>query len=217
MTSRTTIIKSVLLAAAVVIVTTILVYTHVLVEELQEKQKTVAQLYARSLEYVASAPLSGVDYSFVFGQIIQSIDFPMIMTDERDSLIFPLGNNSRNVDIDSTWSLDRSKREMRRFITEFDHENAPIKVMYKDSKVLNYIHYGESPLIIKLRRLPYVEFIIAALFIFVGYIGFNFIRRSEQSNIWVGMAKETAHQLGTPLSSMMGWVEIILIWSISAL
>jgi len=71
------------------------------------------------------------------------------------------------------------------------------------------VHYGESILITRLRWLPYIEIVIAALFIFVGYIGFSYIKRSEQSNIWVGMARETAHQLGTPLSSMMGWVEIL--------
>jgi signal transduction histidine kinase len=74
--------------------------------------------------------------------------------------------------------------------------------------VLNYVHYGESLLIRQLRWLPYVEIGLAAVFILIAYIGFSYIKRSEQSNIWVGMAKETAHQLGTPLSSLMGWMDI---------
>ncbi len=209
MTSRNILIKTALLTAAVIIVVSILIYTQLLVEQLQTKEKTVAQLYARSLEYVASAPINGVDYSFVFDQIIQSIDFPMVMTDADDSLILPLKNSSRNIEIDSSLSPERVKMKIQKLITQFDRENTPIKVLYKESKVLNYIHYGESPLVKNLRRLPYIEFVIAALFIIVGYIGFNFIRRSEQSNIWVGMAKETAHQLGTPLSSIMGWIELL--------
>jgi signal transduction histidine kinase len=71
------------------------------------------------------------------------------------------------------------------------------------------VHYGESTLITRLRYLPYIELAVVALFIFIGYVSFSYIKRSEQSNIWVGMARETAHQLGTPISSMMGWVELL--------
>lgn len=94
-------------------------------------------------------------------------------------------------------------------IVELDRENPPIPVTIQDSVVLNYVHYGESGLIKKLRWLPYVEIAVAGMFILIGYIGFSYIKRSEQSNIWVGMAKETAHQLGTPLSSLMGWIEMM--------
>lgn len=72
-----------------------------------------------------------------------------------------------------------------------------------------YFFYDDSKAIKELGLLPYVEITIVAMFILVGYIGFSHVKRNEQSNIWVGMAKETAHQLGTPLSSLMGWVELL--------
>jgi hypothetical protein len=95
----------------------------------------------------------------------------------------------------------------RNTIAKMDAQNKSIRVAINDTLVLNYLHYGESTLISQLRWLPVSELAIAAIFILIAYAGFSTIKRSEQSNIWVGMAKETAHQLGTPLSSIMGWLE----------
>ena len=71
------------------------------------------------------------------------------------------------------------------------------------------MHYGDSSLIRKLKWLPFLEISIGTIFIIVGFIGFNSIRNNEKRNIWVGMARETAHQLGTPVSALMGWVDRI--------
>ncbi len=96
----------------------------------------------------------------------------------------------------------------RRMIEEMDNQNKPIRIALNDTLVLNYVHYGESRLVTEppLASLPGNRPRERSSF-FVAYIGFSYIKRSEQSNIWVGMAKETAHQLGTPLSSLMGWLE----------
>jgi signal transduction histidine kinase len=83
-----------------------------------------------------------------------------------------------------------------------------LKITTQDS-IVQHLHYGESLLITRLRWLPYIEIGVAGMFVLVGYIGFSYIKRNEQSNIWVGMAKETAHQLGTPLSSLLGWIEMM--------
>ena len=90
-----------------------------------------------------------------------------------------------------------------------DQIHKPIIVTYADTIILQKIHYGDSELIKQLKYYPYLQIIIAALFIILGYIGFSQIKKSEQSNIWVGMAKETAHQFGTPISSLMGWIEML--------
>jgi signal transduction histidine kinase len=93
-------------------------------------------------------------------------------------------------------------------IKEMDATHPPIEVKYEGTTI-NKIHYGDSEQIKQLRYYPYIQLIIASLFIIIGYIGFSSIKRSEQSNIWVGMAKETAHQFGTPISSLMGWLEML--------
>ena len=90
-----------------------------------------------------------------------------------------------------------------------DKTHSPILVTYADTLILTKIHYGDSEFVTQLKYFPFVQIIIAALFIVLGYIGFSSIKRSEQSNIWVGMAKETAHQFGTPISSLMGWLEML--------
>ena len=198
-------IKAALLVAAFVIIIPILVYTHNLVDRLQKKEREVAALYAKSVEYLANSPYSGGEYNFIFDELIRAIDFPIIESDANDVEI----KASRNIEIDTT--LPKSERDayVRSLIADMDKMNRPIIVSYQDTVILSRVHYGESPLVTRLRWLPYIEIAIGALFIFVGYIGFSYIKRSEQSNIWVGMARETAHQLGTPLSSMMGWVEIM--------
>lgn len=199
-------IKVALFIAAVCIVIPILLYTHNLVAQLQNKQRETAALYARSLEYIANAPPgSGTDYTFIFDEIISSIDFPVILTDGNDREI----NTTKNIRIDSTLAPDRQNEILLSMIREMDEENNPIRVTFQDTIVLQKVHYGESPLVVQLRWLPVVEIAIGSLFILVGYIGFSYIKRSEQSNIWVGMARETAHQLGTPLTSMMGWIELL--------
>ncbi|MDI6765408.1 MAG: HAMP domain-containing sensor histidine kinase [Bacteroidota bacterium] len=209
---RSTNIKLILLGTAVVIVVATLLYTRYIVQQLLERERQVADLYAKSLEFIANTPTDQSDYSFIFNEIIQSIDFPMVLTDDMNQ---PLQNYpliSRNINLDSTLTPDEQKKFITAVIQDLDKQNTPIHVVLKISEqdsIVQHLHYGESEIITKLRWLPYIEIGIAGMFILIGYIGFSYIKRNEQSNIWVGMAKETAHQLGTPLSSLMGWIEMM--------
>jgi hypothetical protein len=114
----------------------------------------------------------------------------------------------RNIEIDSSLTSEQFKDFIAKYISEMDATHPPIEVKY-EGMIINKIHYGDSEQIKQLRFYPYIQLLIAATFIVLGYIGFNSIKRSEQSNIWVGMAKETAHQFGTPISSLMGWLEML--------
>lgn len=87
--------------------------------------------------------------------------------------------------------------------------NFPETEFFPATRFVQILYYGESDLVSRLRWFPYIQLLFVALFVFVGYLGFSYIRRSEQSSLWVGMAKEAAHQLGTPISSLMGWVEML--------
>ena len=206
-------IKITLLVAAVIIVIATLVYTQYIVQQLLEKERSVADLYANSLEFIVSRTADQSDYSFIFNEVVlQSIDFPMVLTDGNNQPLLDYKLNARNVDFDTTLSSDEQKKVLQQIISGLDQDNTPIKVVLKvtpEDSMLQYLHYGESALITKLRWLPYIEIGVAGMFILIGYIGFSYIKRNEQSNIWVGMAKETAHQLGTPLSSLLGWVEMM--------
>ncbi len=85
----------------------------------------------------------------------------------------------------------------------------PIEIDYGVDRLNQLVYYGDSNLVRQLRLFPYVQLLFVALFILISYLGFSYVRRSEQSSLWVGMAKEAAHQLGTPISSLMGWLEML--------
>lgn len=198
-------IKIALLIIGVIIIIATLIYTQFIVTEILAREREIANLYAKAIEFIATDESQSGEYNFVFNNIIntKSINFPIIVTDPNDNPV-----NFINVD---TASIDREKRKeiLSGMLEDMDEVNRPIRVTYRDTILLNYVHFGESQLITKLKILPIIEFIVAGLFVFLGYYGFNYIKRTEQSNIWVGLSRETAHQLGTPLSSLMGWVELL--------
>ena len=202
-------LKIILMVIAFLIIACTLWYTHDLVQALSQKEKEVADLYAKSFEYIANGKTGDGDYSFLFTEIINAIDFPVVITDQNHEPVYPYNNNIKNIALNPNFSREEQHQFLKNIVAEMDHSHLPIKVAYQDTIILSYLHYGESTLVVQLRWLPYVELAVVALFILIGYISFSYIKRSEQSNIWVGMARETAHQLGTPISSMLGWVELL--------
>jgi len=202
-------LKIFLMVFAFLIIAATLWYTHDLVQALSQKEKEIADLYAKSFEYIANGKAGDGDYNFLFTEIINTIDFPVVMTDRNNEPEIPYLATIKNIPLNTNLPLLEQHHYLKNLIDEMDRSHPPIKVAYQDTVVLSYLHYGESTLVVQLRWLPYIELAVAALFILIGYISFSYIKRSEQSNIWVGMARETAHQLGTPISSMLGWVELL--------
>ena len=199
-------IKVILLIIALLIAIGTLYYTQTLVQKLQEKERQIVELYAKGIEYLANTTNPDVDITFLFDNIIKPIDFPLIQSDADNNVYNK--TDIRNIELDSNLTNDQFKVFVAELITEMDATHPPIEVKY-EGITINKIHYGDSEQIKQLRYYPYVQLLIASLFIVIGYIGFSSIKRSEQSNIWVGMAKETAHQFGTPISSLMGWLEML--------
>lgn len=123
-----------------------------------------------------------------------------------------LFTNKRNDSIVAHANIDESRLEnpelLRRTISKMKEENDPIKVELGDDKS-HFIYYEDSALLRKLKYYPIVQFVAIGLFILIGYWFFSTSRRSEQNRVWVGMSKETAHQLGTPLSSLLAWIELL--------
>ncbi len=198
-------LKIALVLSAVVIALGILYYTQYLVSRIQNREAKIADLYAKSLEYIANDESATGEYGFIFNEIITQIDFPIIATDREYKVV----NFYKNIEIDTTQPKKRLQEELLTRAKKMVSERPAIKVSYRDSVILNYVNYGESSLITELKALPYYEFIIGGIFILLGYIGFSYVKKHEQSSIWVGLSKETAHQLGTPISSLMGWIELL--------
>ncbi|MGQ9799082.1 MAG: sensor histidine kinase [Ignavibacterium sp.] len=202
-------LKFILIIFALMIAFGTLYYTNQLVVKLQEKERQIVELYAKGIEYIANTNNPDADITFLFDNIIKPIDFPLILTDKDDNINLDNKTDLRNIKLDSTLARAEQEKILYKMMKEMDEIHPPINIVYADTLILTRIHYGDSELIKQLQFYPYLQIGIAALFILLGYIGFSYIKRSEQSNIWVGMAKETAHQFGTPISSLMGWLEML--------
>jgi len=186
---------------ALIMIMLMFFYIKNMVSDLRKDSREILEMYANIYAKIGSEELS--EFSFLFDEIIQKTNFPLIVTDNNKE-----PDTWQGINIPTSNRSEESINKVRSLIRKMDKESNPIPVMYGDI-VLQYLHYGDSQLIKSLGMLPYVQILGVGLFIMIGFIGFNNIRRSEQRFIWVGMAKETAHQLGTPISSLMGWVEIL--------
>jgi signal transduction histidine kinase len=159
-------------------------------------------MYARLIQYGASEASDPAVINFIFDNIITKVNFPIIVTDRRG--------------IPAAWTIEYSisdtsaetRRRLNELVKQFDSQNPPIEIR-SDTALISVLHYGNSDLIWKLRVIPIIEILVIGVFFIVAFVGFRNIKQSEQRSIWVGMAKETAHQLGTPLSSLIGWVELL--------
>jgi hypothetical protein len=198
--------KGVLFVFGLLIIGLILGYTQHLVNLLQDKSREYLRFRIRVFEENINNPDANVDFNFFFTEVIQNADYPIVFTDPD---MKPLQCRNINDRLDSmSVFTPQAVNELTDYIRDMDSDNPPIPIQYQGN-VLGYYHYGVSRVIKQLRWLPYIEISAALLFIIIGYIGFSQIKRSEQRHIWVGMAKETAHQLGTPISSIAGWLEIL--------
>jgi len=177
-------------------------FTQRIVNQLRDESRALVQFYAQMYARVAETDSPG-DIGFIFDQIIQRTHFPMIQTDEEKN---PIGWKGISVDPDD--KSDAGLNKVRNMVRRMDRDIQPVPIRYRD-RVLGYLFYGDSRLILELRWLPYIEIGIVGLFILVGFFGYANIKQNEQQHIWVGMAKETAHQLGTPISSLLGWLDVL--------
>lgn len=144
--------------------------------------------------------------SFFSEIVINSASVPVIITDSTRKKVIDFGNIAPDRIMDPDF--------VERTIAEMESSNDPIEIELTELGK-SYIFYKGSHLLTQLTFYPVVQLTVIALFLFIGYMMFNTARRSEQNQVWVGLAKETAHQLGTPLSSMIAWMELLKMEDIS--
>ena len=215
------------------------IYNQYLVDKILKQERTSVELWAKAIEFNAlpiheqtstklltatkylrlnkSAPDSIIrmiedaetalnSQDFVTNELIVNehdrFQIPTIVLDANDEILF-----YRNID-----SLKLSKQQSREnLIKKYKSLNSPIKILIGDEtrQLTQYVYFGESSTVSMLRFFPYIQFLLLSLLIGIGYTTYRSITRSEQSNLWVGMAKEAAHQLGTPISSLYGWIQLL--------
>lgn len=192
--------KILLLLLAVVIGIGAFYYTNWLVKNMAKEERKSVELWAEATQKLISSPInSNQDITFLNDILIRNTTIPILTTDTLDQII-----DFRNISFDEK---NKDKVLLREF-HKMKEENEPIIITISETQK-QYLYYGDSILLENLKYYPVVQFSVIFLFIVVAYLAFNSSRNSEQNQVWVGMSKETAHQLGTPISSLMAWVELL--------
>lgn len=201
-------LKWIILAVSIIISVSSIFYTNVLVGQLKERERNQVRLFARALEYTSNDATSNI--LFITEEIIyKNNSIPTMLVDETGNIL-----NYTNVDVDPEWSPERKDRELGQQLEDMKATFPPISIVLRDPSTQEefgkqFVYYKNSFLLTQLIAYPYVQLSVIAIFAFISYLAFNYSKAAEQNRVWVGLAKETAHQLGTPLSSLMAWVEVL--------
>jgi two-component system, sporulation sensor kinase D len=200
-----------LLVSAVVIASGSLFYTTYLVNSIKQSERTRAQVWAMSIKQItASDDNDFLNYVFA---VRDSLTVPAIIVDEKGDFITTKGLDSTKTYIKMP-AVNGVKSKVKydpayfkATLESMKEQHEPIKLrVFGDTW---YVYYQDSFVLTQLKIFPYIQLSVIAIFLLVAYSAFNSSRKSEQNQVWVGLAKETAHQLGTPISSLMAWVELM--------
>jgi signal transduction histidine kinase len=191
--------KQILLLAAILIGVGSLWYTNRLVGHIENTERQKMELWAEATRLVIGAPLE-TELAFPFSVIESNTHIPVILTDSVGDIL-----GSKNID---TTKVKHPEIYMQRQLRHAREENDSLIISLGPDN-FQLLFYRDSILLRKLSLFPYVQLAVIILFILVSYIAFSVSRKAEQNEVWTGMSKETAHQLGTPISSLMGWMELI--------
>lgn len=193
--------KTYLIFAAFCIVGASLYYTSQLAAKLADEERKKMVQVAEGIKIIVDNESSDQDLTFASTIISQNTTIPFIAVDEEGNI-----NQYNNLD---TAKVSRDPDYLKRKLEEFKGIRPPIEAELGYGLGKHYVYYGESYLLTQLRYFPYVQLAIIFLFLIVVLIALSSAHRSIQNQVWVGLSKETAHQLGTPLSSIEGWLEIL--------
>ncbi|QJX46890.1 histidine kinase [Hymenobacter taeanensis] len=192
-------IKLVIVGVALLIGAATVIYTNILVQRLSEREQKQIDLYAKTQRYLINTEEES-NVSFLMTEIIDANNtIPVILADGDNNIV-----DAHNVNIPKGLSEQASIAYLHREIETMKQQHPPI-VIEIGAGLRNYLYYKESSLLTQLRYYPLVQLAIIGCLGVIAYFAFSYSRRAEQNRVWVGLAKETAHQLGTPLSSLMAW------------
>jgi len=220
--TRSELLRSGLFLGSAVLVAAVFIFTQQIIGRLTHEVETTSRVLARFCAQASFPATRDPELQTIFAEVVGSIDFPIVITDNegmprawRDIGVDPASVNSASIDSLkeglSIAPVIRQRIERVRFqVLRLDRKNTPILMTQSGTKVkLGAVHYGEPPVLERLRWMPFLSVGGVILLLAIGLLGLSGIQQAEKRTIWVGMARETAHQLGTPLSSMMGWVELL--------
>ena len=193
-TSRS-ILKYVFIIFSIVIATASIFIIQVLVERLAAEERARMELWADATRELIRTDNPESDLSFVQKVIESNHTIPVVLTDDEGNVLF-----SRNIDDD--------EMQNKTTIADFGFKHEPILVDF-DDETKQYIYYDDSKLLRQLSYYPVVQIGVIVLFLLLMSLAFYTLQRAEQNKVWIGLSRETAHQLGTPISSLLAWDELL--------
>lgn len=194
--------RTALAIVAIAIVSGTVFYSNYLSQKIAADEREKVDVWVQSLKTRAEAT-EQVALDLTTTITSKNTTIPIIETDEHDN---PSGQ-ALNLD---TFELKRDTGYLRKKVKQFKKQNDPIIVeVNKEPLIINKYYFGDSKLLKEVRYYPLIQLFIVALFIIITLTAITLRNKSTQNQVWAGMAKETAHQLGTPLSSLQGWVELL--------
>jgi signal transduction histidine kinase len=188
--------KTYLAIAGIIILLISLTYTSYLAQRLREGERNKALLIFNAYETLKNADVEA-DVTLQLSIFESNKDIPIIVATESGKVLF-----GKNFGID----LDTNMVFLQERLTQLKAKG-PEPISLSDESAREYIYYQNSRLHELLTYFPFIQLLLLAAFVAIGYVSINNARRAEQNRVWVGMAKETAHQLGTPISAIIGWIE----------
>lgn len=204
---RKTYWKWYLAAAGIFIIIVSLVYTKYIADRLAERERQQAQ------QYVEAQRLLGRNETDTLQFFNCDMTFPLKIVQDNTTVPILLLNRDgqiedwRNVGEDTLGKIDSA--QLRLVYRRMIEAGADTIHVSQSTDIAKYVIYTHSRLLDLLRWYPYIQLFLIAVFVAFGYLGFNASRRAEENQVWLGMAKETAHQLGTPITAILGWVETL--------
>ena len=184
-------------------------YTNHVMRNIRKDIQVVPDLYAKFIGLPDNANLEDFLLQYFMANIIPKIKYPIILA---DSLKVPFSWENMELEKKSYNELDEKEiKFLYDSIKKMESKDNIIPLRYDEQsdKAFGYVFYGESKIMKHLRIMPYIEGIIVILFTLMGIYGILSLKKNEENTLWVGLAKETAHQFGTPISSLMGWLDIV--------
>ncbi len=201
-----------LLIFAAFIAAASLLYTNYLVRNLSKSERTKAEVWAMSTRSIITMPDPDDELITFIYAVRDSLALPAIIADGQDSIIYWRDLDSTRTNIlegtNADTDLQYDPIYFKRQLAIMKKSHAPIVIDLPNGGQW-FVYYKDSLLLNQLRFFPYVQLTLIAIFLGIAYTVFNSIRKSEQNLVWVGLAKEAAHQLGTPISSLMAWLELV--------
>jgi signal transduction histidine kinase len=212
-------LKSYLFIGVALLILMVFLYTNRLIGRMEEQSRATTRLFSR---FIAEVVLQVEDPGKrdILREVLAETKLPIILSDADGR---PLVWTARvgvpeaaDEEFESLFSIDPENpppgkfQELIELMRRFDAKNPPIPVRLGPSgEIQAYVHFGASQLESELRLMPFIQLALFLVFMGAGLQGFRYLKLSEQRSIWVGMAKETAHQLGTPLSALLGWTQLL--------